>query len=150
MMNKKLAIGCDHGGVELKNYLISKLEEKGYELIDCGTYTTDSVHYPIYSFKVAELVSKNECEKGIIICRSGEGVSIAANKVKGIRCGIAYNNDVSRLMVEHNNANMIALGADFTTKEEGLERVLIFLNSSFAGGKHQIRVNLISDYENKH
>jgi len=143
----KIAIGCDHGGLDLKKYLMDNLRKNGYEVIDCGTYSKDSCHYPHYSFEVGETVAKKDADYGIIICRTGEGVSIAANKVKGIRCGIGYNEKVSALMKEHNNANMIAFGADYITPEDALKNSLAFLNARFLAGRHQIRVDMISDYE---
>ncbi|MCI2068173.1 MAG: RpiB/LacA/LacB family sugar-phosphate isomerase [Bacilli bacterium] len=146
----KIAIGCDHGGVELKKYLLDNLLKEGYEVTDCGTYTTDSVNYPYYAFAVANKVASGEVNYGVVICRSGEGVSIAANKVKGIRCGIGYNEEVSHLMKEHNDANMIAFGADFITKEDALRNLHTFLAATFLQGHHQIRVDMIKDYENEH
>lgn len=143
----KIALGCDHGGLELKKYLIEKLNENGYETIDCGTYSTESCHYPKFAFAVGEAVVNKDAKFGIIICRTGEGVSIAANKVKGIRCGIGYNEKVSKLMREHNNANMIAFGADYITPEDAFKNTLAFLNSKFLAGRHQIRIDMIEDYE---
>jgi ribose 5-phosphate isomerase B len=147
---KKIAFGCDHGGLDLKKYLMDGLLKEGYEILDCGTYTKDSCNYPTYAIAAASKVASGEADCGVLICRSGEGVSIAANKVKGIRCGIGYNDEVSRLMKEHNNANMIAFGADFTSPEDALRRTDIFLNTQFAQGRHQLRVDIISEYENQH
>lgn len=146
----KIAIGSDHGGVDLKAYLRNELTKLGYEVSDLGTYTKDSCHYPVYAIKVGEAVAQQEAEFGIVICRTGEGVCISANKVKGVRCGIGYNKTVSTLMKEHNNANVIALGADYLKPEEALENVLAFLNAKFLGGRHLIRVSLITDYESQH
>lgn len=126
------------------------MEEKGYEVIDCGTFSKESCNYPTYALNTAEKVKNKEADKGILICNSGEGVAISANKVKGIRCGIGYNNDVAHLVVEHNNCNMIAFGAHFFSVEQIMEMVDIFLSSKFEGGRHEIRVNIISDYEDKH
>lgn len=147
---EKIAIGCDHGALDLKNFLRDSLVKEGYEVIDCGTYTTDSCHYPAFAFATAEKVASGEADYGIVCCRSGEGVSICANKVKGIRCGIGYNDAVSHLMKEHNNANMIAFGADYTSKEEALNRVHLFLKAEFLKGRHQIRVDMIKAYEDEH
>lgn len=146
----KFAIGSDHGGVELKTFLAESLLKEGYEVIDCGTYTTASVNYPKYSFDVANKVISNEVDLGIVICKTGEGVSIAANKVKGIRCGIGYNEAVSVLMKEHNDANMIAFGADFIDKQTALKCVNAFAKAEFLKGRHEIRVNMIKDYEDSH
>jgi ribose 5-phosphate isomerase B len=147
---KKIAFGCDHGGLELKKYLMDNLLKNGYEILDCGTYTSDSCHYPTYAIAAATKVATGEADEGIVICRSGEGVSIAANKVKGIRCGIGYNETVSHLMKEHNNANMIAFGADYISKEDALKCALSFLGATFAQGRHQLRVDIITEYENMH
>lgn len=143
----KIAIGNDHGGLEYKNEIVSHLLKKGYEVINVGTDNKDSCHYPIYAQKVAELVAKKEADFGILVCTSGEGVAIAANKIKGVRCGIGYNDEVSRLMVEHNNANTIAFGQKYMTIQDVIRRVDIFLNSKFEGGRHQIRVDLITSLE---
>lgn len=139
----KLSIGCDHGGYEAKEIVKSYLEKKGYEVIDCGTFSTESCDYPIFAKKAAELVANGEAEKGILICSSGEGVCICANKVKGIRCGIGYNDDVSHLLVEHNHANMIAFGAKFMDINDILHKIDIFLSSEPLGDRHQRRVDLI-------
>lgn len=139
----KLSIGCDHGGYEAKVIVKAYLEKNGYEVIDCGTFSTESCDYPIFAKKTAEAVANGEAEKGILICSSGEGVCICANKVKGIRCGIGYNDDVSHLLVEHNHANMIAFGAKFMDINDILHRIDIFLNSKPLGDRHQRRVDLI-------
>ncbi len=139
----KLSIGCDHGGYEAKEIVKSYLEKKDHEVIDCGTFSTESCDYPIFAKKAAELVANGEAEKGILICSSGEGVCICANKVKGIRCGIGYNDDVSHLLVEHNHANMIAFGAKFMDINDILQRIDIFLSSEPLGDRHQRRVDLI-------
>lgn len=143
----KISIGCDHGGLELKNKIVEHLRSKGYDIIDVGTYTLDSCHYPLFAKKAAELVSNGECVFGIVVCTSGEGIMMAANKVKGVRCGLAYNDEVARLMREHNNANMVSFGAKFMAEEDVLRRVDIFLSTEFLGGRHATRVDMISDIE---
>lgn len=150
MAGKKIAIGNDHGAVDLKNFLKDKLIKAGYEVIDCGTYTKDSCHYPTYAFLTATKVATGEADYGVVCCRTGEGVSICANKVHGIRCGIGYNKEVSHLMKEHNNANMIAFGADYQTPDQAWESLQAFLSADFLGGRHQIRVDIITEYENQH
>ncbi len=145
----KVAIGNDHGGLEYKNLLIEHLKALGHEVINVGTDTLDSCHYPIFAKKVADLVSLKEADLGVLVCTSGEGVCIAANKVKGVRCGIAYNDEVSHLMVEHNNANVIAFGQKFMEYQDVERRLDIFLNAKFMGGRHETRVNLITEIENK-
>ena len=139
----KIAVGSDHGGLELKNAIKEHLQNLGHEVIDVGTYTKESCHYPIFGKAVANKVASKECEYGVVVCTSGEGISMAANKVKGVRCGLAYNDDVARLMRQHNNANVIAFGQNYTTTEEGLRRVDIFLNTPFEGGRHQTRVDML-------
>ena len=143
----KISIGSDHGGFAYKEEIKKHLAGK-YEVIDVGTFDENSCHYPEFAFKAAELVSSGKCTYGILICTSGEGISIAANKIKGVRCGIGYNDEVSRLMRLHNNANMIAFGQKFMSLEDVLRRVDIFLSTEFeGGGRHTIRVQMISDEE---
>ena len=144
-----IAIGSDHGGFDYKKEIIEKLEKEGHEVIDCGTFSKDSCNYAEFALKVANEVALKNAEKGIVICNSGEGVSIAANKVKGVRCGIGYCDEVAQLLRNHNDANMIAFGAHFATLEEVERRIDIFLKSEFLGERHQKRVQTIIDYENK-
>ncbi|MBO5976104.1 MAG: ribose 5-phosphate isomerase B [Oscillospiraceae bacterium] len=144
-----IAIASDHGGFELKNEIIKHLEAKGYTLKDFGTYTTDSCDYPIYGEAAARAVASGECEKGIVICGTGIGISISANKVKGIRaalCGDCYSAEYTRL---HNDANILALGARTTGSGLALKIVDTFLSTEFEGGRHARRVALISEIEDK-
>ena len=143
----KIAIASDHGGFELKESLKKYLIDNGYEVKDVGTYSKDSCHYPEFAVKCAELVKKKECQFGIIVCTSGEGVAIAANKIKGIRAGIGYNATVSRLMREHNDANVITFGAKFTNLKQAIARTNAFLKAKFQGGRHALRVKMINDLE---
>ena len=143
----KIAIASDHGGFDLKESLKKYLVDNGYEVKDVGTYSKDSCHYPEFAVKCAELVKNKECQFGVIVCTSGEGVAIAANKIKGIRAGIGYNKTVSRLMREHNDANVITFGAKFTTLEQAIARTNAFLNAQFQGGRHAFRVQMINDLE---
>ena len=143
----KIAIASDHGGYLLKEDVKNYLINSGFEVNDVGTYSLDSCHYPEYAVKCARLVADGVCKFGIIICTTGEGVVMAANKVKGIRAGLGYNLEVSRLMREHNDANIIAFGAKFTSKEEAIERVNEFLKAKFLEGRHAIRVEMIKDLE---
>ncbi len=143
----RIAVGCDHGGLEYKDAIKKHLIEKGYEVIDVGTNSLESCHYPIFGAEVGRKVASGECQFGVVVCTSGEGISIAANKIKGVRCGIAYNDDVARLMRQHNNANVIGFGQKFMALEDVLRRVDIFLNTEFEGGRHQTRVDLISELE---
>ena len=116
----KISIGSDHGGFLLKEEIKKYLLNKGFEVVDVGTYSIESCHYPEFTIKSAELVSKGECQFGIGVCTTGEGVVMTANKIKGIRAGIAYNKDVARLMREHNDANFIVFGAKYTSLEEDM------------------------------
>lgn len=143
----KLAIASDHGGFELKEQLKDYLVNKGFDVDDVGTYSTDSCHYPEFAIKCAKKVQNGECQFGIIVCTSGEGVAIVANKIKGIRAGIGYNATVSRLMREHNDANVITFGAKFTSLKQAVARTNAFLKAKFAGGRHATRVQMISDLE---
>ena len=144
----KIAIGSDHGGVDQKDEVIKHLKSKGYEVVDVGTNSHDSCHYPVYGAEVGKLVASKKCDFGIVICTSGEGIAIAANKIKGVRCGIGYNDEVSRLMRQHNNANVISFGAKFMDTKDVIKRIDIFLSTEFEGGRHQTRVDLISNLEN--
>ena len=143
----KIALGSDHAGYNQKNKIKEHLINKGYEVIDVGTNSLDSCDYPIFGIAAAKEVASGNAEYGILVCSSGEGIMMSANKVKGIRCGIGYNDDVTRLTREHNNANMIAFGASFMNDEDVIRRVDIFLNTEFAGGRHARRVGEIVDAE---
>ena len=139
----KLSIGSDHAGYAYKEEIKKYLSKKGYEVVDVGTHSTDSCDYPIFGREAAEKVAKKEVDFGILVCSSGEGIMMTANKVKGVRCGLAYNDDVARLIRQHNNANMIAFGANFMKLEDVLRRIDIFLTTDFEGGRHERRVNEI-------
>lgn len=149
---KKLVVayGCDHGGYPYKEQVIKHLEERGYEVIDCGTYSKESCNYPEPAIKTAEMVASKKADYGVLVCNTGEGVSISANKIKGIRCGIAYTDEVTQLLMAHNHCNMIAFGSMFMTLEDVLRRIDIFFNSTPNGGRHERRVQMIIDYENAH
>ena len=141
----KISIGSDHAGYAYKEEIKKYLSKKGIEVIDCGTYSLDSCDYPEFGKEAARKVANKEAEFGIVVCSSGEGISIAANKIKGIRCGLAYNDDVARLIRQHNNANMIGFGASFMKLEDVLRRIDIFLATPFEGGRHERRVNKIEE-----
>ena len=143
----KIVIGSDHGGFDYKKEVINHLKSEGYEVIDVGTHSKESCNYAEFALKAAEMVSSKEADYGVLICNSGEGVAIAANKVKGVRCGIGYNDDVAHLLREHNDANMISFGAQFMKLEDVIKRIDIFLKASFLGGRHEIRVNTIKNFE---
>lgn len=140
----KVAIGSDHAGYELKEYIINNLNKENFEITDFGTNSLDSVDYPDFAFQVATSVSKGENTLGIIICGSGVGVSITANKVKGIRAANVFNQEMAKLAREHNDANILTLGSRFISKEVALEMANIFLSEPFAGGRHATRVDKIN------
>lgn len=142
-----LAIGADHGGYELKERIKAHLDERKTEYKDFGTYSEESCDYPVYAEKVCKAVQSGECEYGILVCGTGIGMSMAANKFKGIRCALLTNSFSARLTKEHNNANVIALGGRVTASGIAMEIVDSFLDASFQGGRHQKRIDLISELE---
>lgn len=135
----KIAIGSDHAGYTAKVEVVNYLKEKGYEVFDMGTDSLDSCDYPIFGKKVANSVANKEVDFGIVICSTGEGIMMAANKVKGIRCGIAYTDDAARLMREHNNANVVSFGANLMDIKDIKRRIDIFLSTDFSNGERHIR-----------
>lgn len=136
----RVSIGCDHGAYELKCHMKRFLEEKGYELVDFGCNSLESCDYPDFGAAAARAVASGECEKGIVLCTTGIGISIAANKIRGIRCAHCADSVEARLCREHNDANMIAIGAGFTGVKMAEEMVMAFLTTEFAGGRHARRV----------
>ena len=146
----KIAIGCDHGALALKNTVKAHLEKKGYEVCDYGTYTLDSCDYPDFAEKAAKAVAAGECEKGIVLCTTGIGISIAANKVKGIRCALLSDPLSARMTREHNDTNMMAMGAGMTGEILALEIVDTWLGTAFSGeARHQRRIDLMMAIENE-
>ena len=144
----KIAIGNDRNGIDYKNRLTTHLESLGHTVINCGTDEDFPADYPVHGERVGRLVASGECNRGIVICATGIGICISADKVKGVRAGMAYNDDVARLMRVHNDANVIGFGQDFMTYEEIERRTDIFLTTDFAGGYHCTRIQQISDIEN--
>lgn len=136
----KLALACDHGGFKLKETVKKHLEEKGYEVVDFGTYNEESCDYPDYASKAAFAVAKKECEKGIVICGTGIGVSIVANKVHGIRCALVHDVFSAKATRQHNDTNMMAMGARVIGEGLALEIVDAWLNASYEGGRHDLRI----------
>ena len=137
----KIAIACDHGALALKNAVIAHLEKKGYELVNFGTDTLDSCDYPDFAGPAAKAVASGECDKGIVLCTTGIGVSITANKVKGIRCALLSDVMSARLTREHNDTNMMAIGAGVVGQMLALEIVDTWLSTEFTGGRHQRRID---------
>lgn len=145
----KIALGSDHGGLDLKNTIIEYLNEKGIEIKDFGTYTKDSCNYPKYGELVAEAVAAGEYDYGILVCGTGLGISLAANKVKGIRAACVSDVFSAKMSKAHNNANILSLGERVVGKGLALEIVENWLNTEFEGGRHQARVDLITEIEVK-
>ncbi len=145
----KIAIGNDHAAVAMKNEIKAYLEELGHEGINFGTDTTDSVNYPEYGEAVGRAVAAQEVDCGVLICGTGVGISLAANKVKGVRAAVCSEPVTARLVKEHNNANIIAFGARIVGIEVAKEIVRAYLEAQFQGGRHQTRVDLIHEIENK-
>lgn len=143
----KIAFGCDHGGFPAKSEVIEFLTEKGYEVIDCGTFSDESCDYPDYAEKVCKLVTENECEKGVLICGTGIGMSIVANKIKGIRCAHVTDVFSAEMTRRHNDTNVIALGARITETPEIIKYIDVFLNTPFDGGRHAIRVEKVNSFD---
>ncbi|MGL4988314.1 MAG: ribose 5-phosphate isomerase B [Cetobacterium sp.] len=139
----KIALGADHGGFVLKEIVKNHLESKGFEVLDKGAYSTDSVDYPVYAKSVANSVLEKEADFGILICGTGIGISIAANRFKGIRAALCSNTTMAKLTREHNDANILALGARMTGDILALEIVDEFLRTQFEGGRHLTRINAI-------
>ena len=143
----KIALACDHGALELKEAIKAHLEQKGLVCEDFGTYTKDSCDYPDFAGPAARAVAAGDCDRGIVCCTTGIGISIAANKIHGIRCALLHDHMSARLTRQHNNANMMALGAAVTAEPLALELVDIFLDTEFEGGRHQRRVDKIAALE---
>jgi ribose 5-phosphate isomerase B len=143
----KIAIAADHAGFEEKEKIKPLLDELGVEYDDLGTNSGDSVDYPDYAKKVGEAVAKGEAEEGILFCGSGTGMAISANKIHGIRAAVAWNPDIARLAREHNNANVLALPARFTSDDEAKNIVKAWFDAKFEGGRHERRVEKISELE---
>ena len=143
-----IGIGCDHVAVDMKNAIIEHLKEKGYEVKDFGTYSSERANYPVYGLRVAKAVASGECEKGILICGTGVGISLSANKVKGIRAVVCSDCYTAKLSKEHNNTNILAFGARVVGIDLAKMIVDSWLDAKFEGGRHQIRVDMLTAIEN--
>lgn len=139
----KIAIGCDHGGYALKLAVKKHLEEKGYEVVDYGCHSTESVDYPVYGEKVGRAVAGGECELGVLICGTGIGISLAANRVKGVRAAVCSEPYSAEMTRRHNNANIIAFGARVVGEGTAMTIVDAFLGAQFEGGRHARRVDML-------
>ena len=142
-----ISLGCDHGAFALKEHLKGYLTRQGHNVVDCGTDSTDSCDYPIYARAAAQQVASGECERGIVLCTTGIGVSVVANKVGGVRCALCRDLLSAQLTRQHNDANMMALAGGFTGPFEAERLVDAFLGTSFEGGRHQRRVELVMETE---
>ena len=145
----KISIGSDHGGYALKQELIAYLRDQGHEVEDFGCHDTASCDYPDFGEAAAAAVASGECERGIVVCTTGIGISIAANKVKGVRCALCGEPYSAEMTRRHNDANVLALGAGFTAPMMAKRIVDVFLSTAFEGGRHQRRVDKIMAIENK-
>ncbi len=144
----KIAIGNDHAALELKNHIVDYLVKEGHEVVNFGTDTPASTDYPIYGARVAHAVANGECERGVVICGTGIGISISANKVKGIRCALCSEPVSAKLTRQHNDANVLAMGARIIGPAMAEEIVHTFLTTEFEGGRHSRRVDMITKLEN--
>jgi ribose 5-phosphate isomerase B len=143
----KVALGSDHAGFELKEHLVAKLLKDGYEVINVGTYSTESTDYPIYGEAAARKVADGEADRAIVVCGTGQGIGISANKVPGIRCAIVTEAFSARLSRQHNNANALALGSRVIGTDVADDIVDVWLNAEFFGGRHERRVDEIGQIE---
>ncbi|MCI6993152.1 MAG: ribose 5-phosphate isomerase B [Clostridiales bacterium] len=140
-----IAIASDHGGFELKEKVKEHLRERNVKFVDLGTNSTESVDYPVYGKACAEAVASGKAERGIVICGTGIGISIAANKVKGIRCGLCTSVEMAKLTRQHNNANMLAMGGRILETETAFAIVDAFIDTQFEGGRHKRRTDMLDE-----
>lgn len=143
----KIVIACDHGGLRLKNIVIEDLKENGYTVEDFGTYNEESCDYPDFAGKAAKAVASGDYDKGIVICGTGIGVSITANKVRGIRCGLVHDVFSAKATREHNDTNMLAMGQRVIGEGLALEILHTWLNTKYEGGRHDLRIRKMMAYE---
>lgn len=143
----KIVIGSDHGGFDLKQVLIPYLEEKGFSVTDVGCYDTASVDYPDIAEKACSLITSGEAAWGVLICGTGIGISMAANKIRGIRCALVSNEYSAEMTKRHNNANMLALGGRVTGPDLAKNILNAYINAEFEGGRHEMRIDKITALE---
>ena len=143
----KIAIGCDHGGFVLKDAILSYLDQAGIDYVDYGCFDESSVDYPDYAAKVAKAVQSKQADKGILMCGTGIGITIAANKFRGIRAAVVTNEFCARATAQHNDANILGLGGRVVSPEEAVKLVDLWLNTPFEGGRHQRRLDKIAEIE---
>ena len=144
-----IAIGSDHGGFKVKEEIIKYLKEVGVDYIDCGCFSEESVNYPDIAKEVSKKISTGICERGILICRSGIGMSIVANKFKGVRCAKVNSEEEAKFSRMHNNSNVLAIGADYNSIQDIIKIVRVWIATDFEGGRHKNRIDMISEIENE-
>ena len=149
MKPKKLAIGSDHAGFEAKERARNELALLGFEVVDKGTSSLESVDYPDFAAAVARAVVSGEVERGILICGSGIGISIAANKIRGARAALCWNEETARLARQHNDANILCFGGRFISTEQAIQMIRLFVETDFAEGRHKVRVEKLSALEDR-
>lgn len=144
-----IAIGSDHGGFKVKEEIIKYLKEVGVDYIDCGCFSKESVNYPDIAKEVSKRIATGTCERGILICRSGIGMSIVANKFKGVRCAKVNSEEEAKFSRMHNNSNVLAIGADYNSIQDIIKIVRVWIATEFEGGRHKNRTDIISEIENE-
>jgi ribose 5-phosphate isomerase B len=145
--NTRIVLSSDHAALELRATIAAHVTAKGYEVVDIGPTTTESTHYPKHGEAAAKMVASGDCALGIILCGTGQGIMMAANKVKGIRCGVCMDTFSARMIRQHNDANMLSIGARVVGDMLALDIVDAFLDAEFEGGRHGLRVDMIKDIE---
>ena len=145
--NKRIVVSSDHADIELRKTIAAHVAAQGWDVIDIGPMTSESTHYPIHGEAAAQKVASGECQLGIIVCGTGQGIMMAANKVKGIRCGVCSDTFSARMIRQHNDANMLSLGARVIGEGLALDIVDAFLSAEFEGGRHGTRVDMIKALE---
>ena len=139
----KFVVASDHAGVDMKDFIADFLKNKNFDVVDLGTNGTTSVDYPVYADKLANYVLSNKDVLGILVCGTGVGISIRANRYKGIRAAILYSDEVAEMVKKHNNANVMVFGGRTMSKEDIIRRIDIFLNTEYEGGRHQKRIDML-------
>ena len=145
--NKRIVVSSDHADIELRKTIAAHVAAQGWDVIDIGPMTSESTHYPIHGEAAAQKVASGDCQLGIIVCGTGQGIMMAANKVKGIRCGVCSDTFSARMIRQHNDANMLSLGARVIGEGLALDIVDAFLTAEFEGGRHGTRVDMIKAIE---
>ena len=145
--NRRIVLSSDHAAIELRNTIAEHVSAKGWDVVDIGPTTPESTHYPAHGAAAAQRVASGECALGIILCGTGQGIMMAANKVKGVRCGVCHDTFSARMIRQHNDANMLSMGARVIGEGLALAIVDAFLDAEFEGGRHATRVDMISALE---